>query len=236
MVEDPLVYMKQRELEARHQVFDNPLKMKQIQAEIEALKKHKRHHKKDKKKHSKKHRHRSSSSSSSESEDRHKRRRRCSSSSSNERRRASREKRKRRSASRDRRRSHSREERRRSRERRRHSSSSDHRDKRSDLGPDMALYVAKKRQQEEQEALRKRQVAPSVLTPEERQRKLQEMQATAAVYAEDRSRRLASPVREKPVSSGSTSFLKDLNKQVYLESDMKLEERLNRKAHYRARE
>lgn len=99
----------------------------------------------------------------------------------------------------------------------------------------MALYGAKKRQLEEQEALRKRQVAVPVLTPEERQRKLQEMQATAAVYAEDRSRRLASPVREKPTATG-TSFLKDLNKQVYLESDMKLEERLNRKAHYRARE
>lgn len=42
MVEDPLVYMRQRELEARHQVFDNPLKMKQIQAEIEALKQSKK--------------------------------------------------------------------------------------------------------------------------------------------------------------------------------------------------
>ena len=28
MVEDPLVFIKQRELEARHAVFDNPLKMK----------------------------------------------------------------------------------------------------------------------------------------------------------------------------------------------------------------
>jgi len=63
----------------------------------------------------------------------------------------------------------------------------------------MALYGAKKRQLEEQEALRRRQAPPPTLTPEERQRKLQEMQATAAVYAEDRSRRLASPVRgEKP--------------------------------------
>lgn len=51
MMEDPLIFIKQKELEARHQVFDNPLKMKQIRAEIEALKegKKKKKHKKDKK-------------------------------------------------------------------------------------------------------------------------------------------------------------------------------------------
>ena len=53
MVEDPLVFIKQRELEARHAVFDNPLKMKQIKEEIEALKnggkKDKKHKKKSKK-------------------------------------------------------------------------------------------------------------------------------------------------------------------------------------------
>lgn len=51
MKEDPLVFIKQRELEARSQVYDNPLKMKQIKAEIEALKlgKSKKKHKKDKK-------------------------------------------------------------------------------------------------------------------------------------------------------------------------------------------
>ena len=58
MMEDPLVYIKQKELEARNQVYDNPMKMKQILEEIERLKegkKHKKHkkekkHKKDKKK------------------------------------------------------------------------------------------------------------------------------------------------------------------------------------------
>jgi hypothetical protein len=72
MMEDPMVYIRQKELEARHSVFENPLKMKQIREEIERLKnggskKHKKS-KKDKKKSkkSKKHRkHRSSSSSSS---------------------------------------------------------------------------------------------------------------------------------------------------------------------------
>ena len=33
-----MVFIKQKELEARHSVFDNPLKMKQIKEEIEALK------------------------------------------------------------------------------------------------------------------------------------------------------------------------------------------------------
>ena len=42
MVEDPMVYIRQKELEARHAVFDNPLKMKQIRQEIEALKRRKR--------------------------------------------------------------------------------------------------------------------------------------------------------------------------------------------------
>lgn len=60
MVEDPMVYIKQKELEARHAVFENPLRMKQIRDEIEALKqskkkkkekKHKKHHKKHHKRH-----------------------------------------------------------------------------------------------------------------------------------------------------------------------------------------
>ena len=75
MMEDPMVYIRQKELEARHSVYENPLKMKQIREEIERLKnggskKHKKS-KKDKKKSKKKHRkHRSSSSSSSSSSSR----------------------------------------------------------------------------------------------------------------------------------------------------------------------
>ena len=71
MMEDPMVYIKQKELEARHSVFENPLKMKQIREEIERLKnggskKHKKSKKDKKKLKKKKHRkHRSSSSSSS---------------------------------------------------------------------------------------------------------------------------------------------------------------------------
>ena len=38
MMEDPLVMIKQRELQARSEVYDNPLKMKQIKKEIEKLK------------------------------------------------------------------------------------------------------------------------------------------------------------------------------------------------------
>lgn len=74
MVEDPMVYIRQRELEARSQIVDNPLRMKQILKEIEALKKggKKKKDKKEKKekkakKHSKKSK-RSPSSSSSGSE------------------------------------------------------------------------------------------------------------------------------------------------------------------------
>ena len=49
MMEDPLVQIKQKELEARRQVLDNPLKMKQIREEIEALKAGIKKKKKDKK-------------------------------------------------------------------------------------------------------------------------------------------------------------------------------------------
>ena len=72
MMEDPLVFIKQKELEARRQVIDNPLKMKQIRAEIEALKEGKKKKskkdKKKKKKKDKKNRKSSSSRRSSSSE------------------------------------------------------------------------------------------------------------------------------------------------------------------------
>lgn len=38
MMEDPLVFIKSKELEARNQVYDNPMKMKEIMKEIEKLK------------------------------------------------------------------------------------------------------------------------------------------------------------------------------------------------------
>ena len=78
MMEDPLVYIKQKEQEARSLVYENPLKMKQIREEIEALKKGKKREKKDKKhkkhKKEKKHKKRKRSESSSDSADRSARR------------------------------------------------------------------------------------------------------------------------------------------------------------------
>lgn len=41
--------------------------------------------------------------------------------------------------------------------------------------------------------------------------------------------------KEEEAERKDAKFLKDLNKQVYLDSDMKLEERINRNAHYVAR-
>lgn len=113
----------------------------------------------------------------------------------------------------------------------------------------MALYGEKQRQMEELERLRKKQ-APSAgssvkrMTDEERQRKLQEMQDYAKKVDEDRTRRLyggkapAEHGEKEDTTSGKkdAKFLRDMSKQVYLDSDMKLEERLNRKAHYVARD
>ena len=53
MMEDPLVLIKSKEIEARNAVYDNPITMKQILKDIERLKKGNKKSKKDKK--SKKH-------------------------------------------------------------------------------------------------------------------------------------------------------------------------------------
>ncbi len=55
---------------------------------------------------------------------------------------------------------------------------------------------------------------------------------------EDRNKRLKVPDSVSPEATAQkdAKFLRDLNKQVYLGSDMKLDERLNRKAHYVARD
>jgi len=72
MMEDPLVLIKQEELKARREILDNPVKMKEIQQEIERLKGGKKTKSKKDKKSKKKHRKTSkkerTASSSSESE------------------------------------------------------------------------------------------------------------------------------------------------------------------------
>lgn len=71
MMEDPMVYIKQKEMEARSQLIDNPMKMKQIREEIEALKQGKKKHKKDKKDKKHKKDKKSSKSSKHSSRSRH---------------------------------------------------------------------------------------------------------------------------------------------------------------------
>ncbi len=39
-------------------------------------------------------------------------------------------------------------------------------------------------------------------------------------------------LKEEEASRKDAKFLKEMNKDVYLDSNMKLDERLNRKAHY----
>ncbi len=77
------------------------------------------------------------------------------------------------------------------------------------------------------------------MSEEERQLKLLEMQQNAVRVDEERHKRLYSgknalPSEEKDQADNKkdAKFLKDLNNKVYLDSDMGLEERLNRKAHY----
>ena len=47
---------------------------------------------------------------------------------------------------------------------------------------------------------------------------------------------MPSDEKDQEANNKDAKFLKDLNKQVYLDSDMGLEERLNRKAHYMDRQ
>jgi len=72
MMEDPLVLIKQEELKARREILDNPVKMKEIQQEIERLKGGKKpkskKDKKSKKKHKKSSKRERTASSSSEQE------------------------------------------------------------------------------------------------------------------------------------------------------------------------
>lgn len=65
MKDDPLVQIKQIEIEQRRAIMNNPLTLKKIREEIEMLKNSanvkQKSHKKDKKKHKHRHHHRSDS-------------------------------------------------------------------------------------------------------------------------------------------------------------------------------
>jgi len=85
MMEDPLVYIKQKELENKRQAAENPYMMKKIREQIEALKEGKKKHKKKEKK-KKKHRTRSTSGDDRDSTSEKRNRRSRSRSDSHERR------------------------------------------------------------------------------------------------------------------------------------------------------
>jgi hypothetical protein len=87
------------------------------------------------------------------------------------------------------------------------------------------------------------------LTAEEREAKIKEMQDMAQGLDESRNMKLfgtkdvprsdkynKSGVTEKEEEKKDAKFLRDVGKAAYLESDMKLEERINRTQHYRGRD
>lgn len=85
------------------------------------------------------------------------------------------------------------------------------------------------------------------LTAEEREAKIREMQDYAKKLDEEKNLKLFG-TKEAPDRASlkemlkeedekkDARFLRDMNKNLYMESGMKLEERLNRNAHYRARD
>ena len=115
----------------------------------------------------------------------------------------------------------------------------------------MSIYGERKKELEMKEAMRKQQRAGfdvKKLTVEEREAMVRDMQNFAKKRDEDKNLKLfgskeapsretlAEMLKEGEEGKKDAKFLRDMNKKVYLESDMNLEERLNRNAHYRDRD
>lgn len=233
--EDPLTAIKREEMNQRNQVMTNPLQLKQIQKEIDALKRgKKKKHKKDKKsKKSKKKKKRSRSSSSSDKS--------SNSSDSYERRRKRKE-------------AKAEEKRRRKEEKialkRQKIKEEEEEKKRKEmelLGPDPELYAHRTAVIEEQEKLRTGKVESShqdhkKLSKEELAQKALEMQKRAEKLDRDREERYNTVLKtddkreEKQLEKGmKPKFVNDISKNVYVDHKMDLAESINRKKHYTQR-
>jgi len=78
-----------------------------------------------------------------------------------------------------------------------------------------------------------RTTAPSKLTEEEKQKKLQEMQAASQALQDQRRDRsgytAAEAIPDKlEGAGGGGKFLKDIRAHIYMDSEMNLEDRINR--------
>jgi len=75
------------------------------------------------------------------------------------------------------------------------------------------------------------------MTQEAAEMKLRQMQDNAKRLNEERSAKfLAKNEEEKEPEKKEAKFLKDMGKKSYLESEMGLDERINRNRHYIARD
>ena len=119
------------------------------------------------------------------------------------------------------------------------------------LGPDMSLYGARLNQIQELDRLRRDRVGGerggnatgSKLTDAEKAAKLEEMKAASSAlresrrdrtgYTEDQAKEKGNVVEAKATAGGK--FLKEMRTNVYMESEMNLEDRINRQKHYRDR-
>lgn len=106
----------------------------------------------------------------------------------------------------------------------------------NDLGPDMALYSNRMREIEETERLRKaHRQDTQKLSQAEKEEKAREMIARAEALAAERRDRTGLNKAESEEKTGG-NFMKRLQSDAYLGSEMNLEERLNRNRHYRSRD
>lgn len=230
--EDPLTIIKREEMNQRKQVMTNPLQLKQIQQEIDDLKRgRKKKSKKDKKKKSKKRKRSKSSSSSdkSDSDSEYERRQRKKLKKQEEKQRRKEEK-----LQRKRQKIKEEEEERRRKEI-------------ELLGPDPELYKDRTAKIEEQEKLRTGRVddfskEKKKLNKEELAQKALEMQARAEQldkYREDRYNtvlKIEDKREDKNVEKGmQPRFINDISKAAYVDHNMDLAESINRKKHYNER-
>ena len=234
--EDPLTIIKREEMKQRQQVMTNPLQLKQIQKEIDDLKKGKKKKSKKKSKKSRKHKKRKRSRSSSQS---------AQSSSSSD----SYERKKRRKEKKAEEKRRRREEKRKLKIQKKKEEEDERKRKEIEsLGPDPELYADRTNLLEEQSKLRQgvseiqAKNEHKKMSKEELQAKADEMKERADRLERERDERYKTVLAVKETTEGKKleegmqpKFVNDISKSAYVDHSMDLADSINRKKHYNQR-
>ena len=102
----------------------------------------------------------------------------------------------------------------------------------------MSVYGKRAQEMEQKQALRKHQdVNLKTLTHEEKEALRLKMQQNAAIHDAQKQATYGDNITEDAESNSKVKakFIKDMAKDVYMEDNIGLEERLNRRKHYQQR-